>query len=236
MANFVLIHGAFHGGWCWAEVANRLRAAGHTVYAPSLTGLADRSHLATNDVTLGTHVLDVANLIRWERLTDVVLCGHSYGGMVIAGAVEQLHPGSVSSIVFLDAILPIDGYALIDYPPPQNAEGKGFEPSIVDGLVHPPGIAAFGLDQRYAALVQDRITPQPVGTFTEKLALSGAYDSVPKKFYVLCDAGEGLTYLHQCAERARSRAGWVVETIPGGHDIMIEAPDLVAELLHRASL
>src|SRR5689334_14895699 len=100
--SFVLVHGAWHGGWCWRRVADLLTDKGHKVYAPTLTGLADRSHVMSADIALATHVADIVNLIRWERLGDVVLVGHSYAGFVISGAVEHVQP-AIAALVFLDA-------------------------------------------------------------------------------------------------------------------------------------
>jgi len=231
---YVLVHGAFHGGWCWSDVAAQLRREGHSVFAPSLTGLGDRSHLATAAVTLRTHILDIANLIKWEGLRDIVLCGHSYGGMVIAGVAEEVGAENISSIVFFDAILPKDGLALVDYPPPQNAEGKGFDPHLEDGLVYPPDAAAFGLELELRDYVARQVTPQPLGTFTEKLPLTGAYENVRKKTYVLCSGSNGLSYLSVCAEESRARPGWSVVELQCGHDAMIEKPASVARLLLEA--
>ena len=89
-STFVLVHGAWHGGWCWVRVADRLRAQGHTVFTPTLTGLGERAHLFGPGITLATHITDVVNLIKWEGLSDVVLCGHSYGGFVVSGTREAL--------------------------------------------------------------------------------------------------------------------------------------------------
>ena len=86
---FVLVHGAWHGGWCWSRVADRLRRGGHAVFTPTLTGLAERSHLLQPGIDIGTHVADVVNVMRWERLTDIVLCGHSYGGFVVSGVARR---------------------------------------------------------------------------------------------------------------------------------------------------
>lgn len=110
---FVLVHGGWRGGWCWRRVADRLLRAGHTVYTPTLTGLADRSHLLTGSIGLTTHVTDIVNLIRWENLTEIVLVGHSYGGSVISAAVER-SSSSVRSMVFVDAFVPERGEAIID--------------------------------------------------------------------------------------------------------------------------
>src|SRR5512145_270953 len=97
---FVLVHGAWHGGWCWRRVADLLTKAGHRVFAPTLTGLGERSHLANAGIDLSTHIADVANVLKWERLDNVVLAGHSYGGFVISGAVERM-PDAIASMVYV---------------------------------------------------------------------------------------------------------------------------------------
>src|SRR5690349_3432057 len=109
---FVLVHGAWHGGWCWRRVADRLRRDGHAVFTPTLTGLGERSHLLQPGVDLATHVADVVNLMQWEQLSDVVLCGHSYGGFVISGVAEQMST-AIRAIVFLDAFLPQNGDTIL---------------------------------------------------------------------------------------------------------------------------
>jgi len=113
MATFMLVHGTWHGGWCWRKLARHLRAGGHEVYAPSLTGLGDRSHLLSPAVDLHTHVRDIVDLMEFEDLTEVVLVGHSYGGMVIAG-VADLAPRRIGRLVYLDAVTPKDGQSLSD--------------------------------------------------------------------------------------------------------------------------
>src|SRR5580692_5678378 len=114
---FVLVHGAWHGGWCWQRVADRLRRDGHTVFTPTLTGLGERSHLLSSGIDLKTHITDVVNVMKWEGLNDVVLCGHSYGGMVISGVAEEMAP-AIRSIVFLDAFVPQNGEAVQDLTGP----------------------------------------------------------------------------------------------------------------------
>ena len=118
MATFLLVHGAWHGGWCWQRVATALYAKGHKVYAPSLTGLADRSHLLSNSINLDTHIADIVNLFKWEDLRNAVLVAHSYGGWPVSGAIEQLLD-RVSSIVYVDAFMPASH---IDIQPPKNLD------------------------------------------------------------------------------------------------------------------
>src|SRR6202044_2874776 len=116
-STFVLVHGAWHGGWCWQRVAERLNRDGHRVFTPTLTGLGERSHLLRTGINLQTHIADVVNLMKWEGLTDVVLCGHSYGGFVVSGLAEQM-ASALGSIVFLDAFVPRDGEAALDITSP----------------------------------------------------------------------------------------------------------------------
>jgi pimeloyl-ACP methyl ester carboxylesterase len=119
--SYVLVHGAWHGSWCWKRVRKSLCDAGHQVFTPTLTGLADRSHLNSAAVDLSTHVADVVNLLRWEALSDVVLCGHSYGGMVISGVADRV-PEQIRTLVYLDAFVPEDGECIFDNVPPELAQ------------------------------------------------------------------------------------------------------------------
>ncbi len=118
MATYVLVHGAWHGSWCWKRVRKALQAAGHDVFTPTLTGVGERSHLNSPGVNLSTHIADVANLIRWEELSDVILCGHSYGGCVISGAADSVSD-RIRAVVYLDAFVLEDREALIDLLPPE---------------------------------------------------------------------------------------------------------------------
>jgi len=109
MATFVLVHGAWHGSWCWKRVRRALQARGHEVFTPTLTGVGERSHLLSRHVNLDTHIGDVVNLIRWEELSDVVLCGHSYGGCVVSGVADRV-PNPIGALVYLDAFLLEDSF------------------------------------------------------------------------------------------------------------------------------
>lgn len=229
---FVLVHGAFHGGWCWREVSQALVSRGHRVYAPTLTGLADRSHLAQWPITLSTHIADIVNLIRWERLSDVVLCGHSYGTLVIDGAVEELAARSIRSLVYLDGTLPEDGVSVADSAQAQGL-AAAFAPLPGTNLVPPPPAAAFGLSEQDALWVDPLLTPQPAGTFTEKPRVTGAREAVARKAYILATAFAGLPQRHLCAAQARRLPGWTVHEIPCGHDVMIEQPQALAALLEQ---
>src|SRR5882757_4601722 len=114
---FVLVHGAWHGGWCWRRVSDLLEKKGHKVFSPTMTGLGSCSHLLSKDVNLTTHITDIANFIKWENLSDIVLVGHSYAGIIISGVAEQMSD-KISSIVFLDAFMPENGDSLAEKAAP----------------------------------------------------------------------------------------------------------------------
>jgi len=239
MTNFVLIHGALHGGWCWRPVVQRLEAAGHQVFAPSLTGLGDRVHLLDRSVNLETHVADVLSLLEAEELSDVVLVGHSYGGMVIAPAADRAVE-RIRALVFLDAHVPEDGKSCFDLMVPARAEGmrKLAETAGQGWLLPPMSAAAMGVvDPAARAWVDRRCVPHPLATMTQPARLTGAWEKVPSKTYVLCE-GEFVrpesnvaSPFPAYAARLRQAPGWRVTTLPCGHDAMVIMPDRVTELL-----
>src|ERR1700743_2679465 len=158
---FVLVHGTWHGGWCWRRVADALERKGHKVYAPSLTGVADRSHLLTKDVNLTTHANDVANLIKWEDLRDVILVGHSSAGFVITQAAEEIGP-AVASIVYLDAFVPQPGDNLISFANP--GPRKALEDAVARGdlVAKPIPAKAFNVNEKDQAWVDSKCTAHPL--------------------------------------------------------------------------
>ena len=173
---FVLVHGAWHGGWCWRRVGDRLQSAGHTVYTPTLTGLGERSHLMSRDINLDTHITDVVNVFKWEGIANAVLCGHSYGGWVISGAVEQVFP-QVASIVFLDAFVPRDGQTGLDIASQRGRDSINL--AIKNGAVSrpPPTAESFNVNEKDRAWVDEKMTPQPTGVSLQKIRLTGALES-----------------------------------------------------------
>src|SRR5262245_52992776 len=177
---FVLVHGAWHGGWCWRRVADRLTASGHYVVAPTLSGIGERSHLASDAITLSTHIDDVANEITWKDLDRIVLVGHSYGGMVTTGVAERLRE-RIAAIVYLDAFVPADGQSQSDL---RSAVSGPLPSPTVPALP----VATFKVNEKDAAWVSGKLTPQPTKCFTEKLRVTGAYQAIPKKVYVRAPA------------------------------------------------
>ena len=143
MVTFVLVHGAWHGGWCWTRVARKLRAAGHEVHTPTLTGLGERAHLLTRDVDLDTHIADILGLFEAEEIEDAVLCGHSYAGMVITDVADRI-ADRLRAIVYLDAFVPDHGQSLFDlYGEDRTADARALAASDGDGWRMPPRPAAY---------------------------------------------------------------------------------------------
>jgi pimeloyl-ACP methyl ester carboxylesterase len=222
---FVLVHGAWCGGFIWRGVADRLRAAGHRVFTPTLTGLADRSHLLTPDVDLATHVADVVNLVRWEGLSEIVLVGHSYGGMVINGVAEALarapDGGVIRSIVFLDAFAPRDGESVSTIAAPMaDVFAADAVPFPFAGLTDPA----------FEALT----TPHPGKCFREPARVTGAVEAISARTYVIA-TGQPTPWFVAAGERLRAAPGWAVRELACGHATMLDMPEETAQLLADAA-
>jgi pimeloyl-ACP methyl ester carboxylesterase len=201
-------------------VHDRLTANGHRVYAPTLTGLADRSHLLSASVNLSTHITDVVNLIRWEELNDIVLCGHSYGGMVVTGVADQV-PERIASLVYLDAFVPESGQSLRDIRPGDTPAGLTTTPRSAE---------VFRVNERDREWVDRLCTPHPVACVTEKLALTGAYRAMRRKVYVRA-TNYPSPFFDRFYENAKSEPRWITRELPCGHDAMIDMPDALTEIL-----
>ena len=231
---FVLVHGAWHGGWCWRRVADRLEAQGHKVYAPTLTGLADRSHLLSPGIGLDTHATDVANLIRWEGLTDVVLVGHSYGGMVVTAVAEKAGK-AIGTMVLLDAFYPAPDQSLLDLAPPRTREAIGAAIAGGHDTIAPIPAAAFNVNEADRALVDRQCTPQPARTFTDQVSAvaCAAREGVARKAYIRAGTYASVSFDAGLA-KAMADPAWRTWAVPCGHDVMLDLPDKLAEILIEA--
>jgi len=226
---FVLVHGAWHGGWCWRRVADILERHGHKVFTPTLTGLGERSHLVSREINLDTHITDVVNVFKWEDLHDVVLVGHSYGGWVISGAAEAVLP-RLASIVFLDAYMPDDGTRGLDNT--SEFSRKGILAALEKGEVSRPSptAAMFEVNERDRAWVDSKVTPQPVGVALQPIKLSGARDRVTKKTYIRASAYPQATFDKYLAVCKADRT-WRTFEVPCGHDVMVDMPERLSDIL-----
>lgn len=229
---YVLVQGAWHGGWCWRRVADRLERQGHRVFTPTLTGVADRSHLLTADISLATQITDIVNLMTWEDLTDVVLVGHSYGGFVISGVAEQMET-AIASIVFLDAFVPENGQCLVDLTVKESADR--IRNAAKNGAITVPPIPAafFKVNEKDAAWVDKMCTPHPIRSFLDPIALTGARERIARKSYILATVNAGATFVATHDRLAKDPA-WKTYGVPCGHDVMLDMPDRLTEILLEA--
>lgn len=237
---FVLVHGAWHGGWCWRRVANRLEAAGARVLTPTLTGCGERAHLIGPSVSLDTHVQDVVAVIAAEELGNVHLCGHSYGGMVITGVCDRLKD-RIASVLYLDAAVPSDGQTMITQSPGITPEAavateaglRALAPDSMAMQVFPDvtifGVAAGGEDE---AWLKRRLTPHPLKTWLDPIRLINGGSDGLRRAYVHCvDPALPMASFPAHYARLRNDPSWSVSTLTTGHDAMITAPAAVADLL-----
>ena len=231
MATFVLVHGAWHGAWCWRRVARLLTRNDHEVFTPTLTGLAERSHLLRPDTDLETHVLDIVNVIKFQQLRDVVLVGHSYAGMVISGVAEKME-SEISSFVMLDAFLPESGHSIVDLQPPHI--GAAIIAAARDGasVIPPRPAAMFNVNPNDRDWVDAQCTSHPIKCFLQKLTLTGARERIAKKTYIRA-SGFPSDPFDQGLERARSKR-WQIREIACGHDAMLDMPAELAALLESS--
>lgn len=227
---FVLVHGAWHGGWCWRKVTDLLLSKGHQVYAPSLTGNGDRSHLLSKDINLDTHIADIVNLFKWEDLKDVCLVAHSYGGWPVAGALEEVYPW-VSSLVLLDAFKPENGQKGVDYA--SEFSKKSLAEAISKGEAgrKPPEAKSFSIFEKDLAWLQEKMTPQPNGVATQSIRLTGAREKVGKKTYIRAPHYPQTSF-DQALAQCKSDPSWRTFVMNDtGHDVMVDQPERLVEIL-----
>lgn len=217
MATFVLVHGAWMGGWGYKPVARRLREAGHEVHTPTLTGLGERTHLASPAITLSTHIQDVVNVFDYENIERAVLVGHSYGGMVVTGVASKL-ADRLSSLVYLDAFLPEDGEALWDIAPSEARrhyiDGQRETPGLVAPL---PGIATGR-----------RLSLHPLLTLLEPVQVTDAVQALPRTYIYASREPAGFTRFY---DKVKDDPAWRVHTIATSHLVMADDPDGLTTLL-----
>ena len=226
---FVLVHGAWHGGWCWRRVADLLEAKGHKVFTPTLTGLGERSHLMSAGINLDTHIMDIVNVIKWEDLSDVVLAGHSYGGWPISGAIEQIGD-RVSSVIYLDAFIPENGQKSLDTA--SEFARKGAMEAIAKGEISRKGPPAstFHVNEKDQAWVDSKLTPQPIGVMRQPIKLTGALERVARKTYIRAPKYPQPSF-DKYYQAKKTDPSWRTYEVPCGHDVMVDMPDRLVEIL-----
>ena len=231
---FVLVPGAWHGGWCFGPVARRLRRAGHDVHSLTLTGLGERAHLAHAGIDLDTHIRDVVGVLDAEELTDVVLLGHSYGGCVISG-VAQKRPDAIGTLVYLDAIVLADGECLFDQLDP-NFQAALDTDAAENGdgyLLSIPTREFLGIDAEHWPWVARRLTPHPIATAKQPLATATPPAAI-RRVFIDCNQ-PSIPPLAVTKQRLASASGWSIARLATGHDPFVTATSELSDMLAKVA-
>ena len=228
---YVLVHGAYHGAWCWKKVATRLRAMDHTVYTPTLTGLGERAHLLRFRPSLDTFIEDVAQVIRYEELDDVILVGHSFGGSTVSGVADRM-PERLRHLVYLDALVLQNGQSCATLNP-SRIEAYRQRARNGDGIGVPPrdNARAYGItDPEMGRWLLTKLTPQPLQAYYDTLMLKHSLGNGVPASYIACTKPyfDGTA---KAREFAKTVSGWNFVEIPTGHDAMLLIPDELSEML-----
>jgi pimeloyl-ACP methyl ester carboxylesterase len=237
---FVLVHGAWHGGWVYRHTAAALRKMGHEVFTPTHTGVGERAHRVDENITLETHIRDVAGCIEAEELSDIILVGHSYGGMVITGVADRM-ADRIKALVYLDAFVPDDGESLM------ALLRKAVEPSVAaqfiggfrgaaleknGGMTQPLTAEMLHVSPANREWVNRRCVPQALATFEMPVLLSGKIENVVRRVYILADGWDPSPFRY-FANTYTGAPGWDVIKLPGGHDVMVDQPNELAATLAK---
>jgi pimeloyl-ACP methyl ester carboxylesterase len=227
---FVLVHGAWHGGWCWNSVAAILRKRGYTVFTPTQTGLGERAHLISTSITLDTFVADIVNVLKYEDLKEVVLVGHSFAGSVISGVADRI-PDRIRQLVYIDSLMLTNGQCPFDLLPPDIVAARKKQAESSGGVsIPPPPASAFGISNPAQAAWLDRmLTPHPLSAYASPLKLAHKVGNGLPATYIPC-VDPVYSPARQSCELARSW-GMTIAEIATGHDAMVIAPQLLAGML-----
>jgi pimeloyl-ACP methyl ester carboxylesterase len=229
MAVFVVAHGAWTGGWFWKKLRPLLQAGGHAVFTPTCTGVGERAHLAHPGIDLDHHINDVLQLLQFEDLNEVVLVGHSYGGMVATGVADRA-PERIAQLVYIDAFVPRDGDSAWSLVPAEHRQRMQAATDAGDGWRLPPNPMPPDSSAADVAWAVPRRLPQPIKTFTQPIVLTGAVDRLPRSYVYCSRPGPGDGF-RPFAERAQREPGWRYAELDASHNPQVTMPDTLARLL-----
>ncbi len=228
MADYVLVHGAWSGAWCWKKLLPAFWAGGHRAFAVSLSGVGERAHTLSSAITLSTHIADVAAVIDAEELEGAVLVGHSYAGMVITGVADR-RAARIGHLVYVDAVVPQPGECWSSGHTPETRAARR-EAIAANGWLPPPDPAIFGLAGVDRDWVARRQTPQPGGVYDAPLEFDARRVAALPRSFVDCSS-PALATIEASRRRVRTEPGWTVHEIATGHDPMISAPVALLDIL-----
>ena len=229
---YVLVHGAWYGGWCWEKVAASLRAQGHTVSTPTCPGLGEQAHLLSKEISLTTFITSITNHILYQGVSDVILVGSGFAGVVISGVADRI-PHLIDRLVYVDAMVLDSGYSVFEAQPAAVTR-KRQEQVLTHGkgvAIPAPPVNDYGkLDKESIAWVSKRLTPHPVGTYEEKLVLANPLGNGRPRIYVDCTAST-FEPLMEVKKQLRAQAGWNWVELDTHHDPMITDPKALSTFL-----
>ena len=228
MATFVVAHGAWSSGWAWKKMRPLMRARGHELWTPSLTGLGERTHLAHPAIDLDTHIQDIVSVLEYEDLRDVILLGHSYGGMVATGVADRA-AARLKALIYLDAFVPRDGHSLHDLVPPEHVKQQ--RENAIDGWKVPATPIPPDTAPEDVKWIEARRGLQPIKTVAQKLRLKNGETKLPRSYIYCTKKGPGDVFV-QFAARAKQE-GWPCYEIDASHSPNVTAPEALAEILDR---
>lgn len=230
--NYVLVHGAYGGGWIWRDVAEGLRRQGHRVWTPTQTGLGERSHLMSRQITVDTHIGDIANVIETDEINNIILVGHSYGGMAVTGVADRM-TDRIRHVVYLDALLPENGDTAFTILPAgvEDSRRKAAREQGGGVALPVPGPEAFPIpDGPAKEWFMRRLRPHPIGTYESPVRLTKPAGAGLPVTYVSY-TNPPLASIEPSRQRARAKAGWRYVELAVPHDVEVPAPEKVIELL-----
>ena len=230
MATFVVAHGAWSAGWAWKKMRPLMRARGHEIFTPSYTGMGERAHLAHKDIDLDTHIADVLGVLHCEDLSNIILVGHSYGGMVATGIADRASY-RIARLIYLDAFAPRDGQSLLDLQTEENRQRvRDGARDEGDGWQIPPSQVPADTSEVDLAWVMAHRMPQPIKTFEQKIKLTGAVERLPRT-YIYCKISRPGDVFRQFRDRASTEKGWQCIDIDASHSPNVTAPEALAKIL-----
>jgi pimeloyl-ACP methyl ester carboxylesterase len=236
MATFVLVHGAWHGGWCWSRITPHLRAAGHDVYTPTMTGFGERSHLLSKDVGLEMNVTDIMNVLLWEDLNEVILVAQSYAGMVTTSVADRM-PERIAALVYINAFIAADGVSQNDMLPDWRREMIEEElKSDPDAWrMPPPSPELIGVkDPEVAAWITEKMTIQPAKTMADRATITGAVDRITNRTFIRATGYPNSTF-DKTVKDFQAHPDWRGIEIDTSHDAMITAADDVIGIFEEVA-
>ncbi len=231
--NFVLVHGAWHGGWIWKEVADLLKYQGYNVTCPTQTGLGERKHLLSSEITLDTYIDDIINHILLEDLENIILVGHSFAGSIISGVADRLKE-RINKLVYFDAMILSSGQSPFDIAPKEIVKERTALAEQSEGKlsIPPPSPEAFGVfDIRKSLILSSKLTPHPVSTFKSKLNLENEIGNGLSVSYIFC-----TDPVYQSLESSRvsvRKMNWPIFELKAGHNAMFTHPKETLNLLMK---